>query len=56
MYSVEYKCTIEETNVTTQHITTVKESNKNPQSIFNISELIHGTSFIYTQQLNNDTS
>jgi len=56
MYSVEYKCTIEETNVTTQHITTVKESNKNPQSTFNISELIQGVSFRYTQQFSKDTS
>lgn len=56
MYSVEYKCTIVETNVTTQHITTVKESKKKPQSTFSISELIQGTSFIYTQQFNNDTS
>ena len=56
MYSVEYKCTIEDTNVTTQHITTVKESKKNPQSTFNISELIHGTSFIYTQEFSSDTS
>jgi hypothetical protein len=56
MYSVEYKWTIEETNVTTQHMVTVKESNKNPQSTFNISELIQGTSFIYTQQFSNDTS
>jgi hypothetical protein len=56
MYSVEYKCTIEETNVTTQHITTVNESNKKPQSTFSISELIQGASFIYTQQFNNDTS
>ena len=56
MYSVEYKCTIEETNVTTQHITAVNESNKNPQSTFSISELIQGASFMYTQQFNNDTS
>ena len=53
---MEYKCTIEETNVTTQHITTVKESNKNPQSACNISELIQGASFTYTQQFNNATS
>jgi len=56
MYSVEYKCTIEETNVTTQHIVTVKESNKNPQSAFNISELIQGVSLINTQQFNKETS
>ena len=47
---------MEETNVTTQHIIAVKESNKNPQSTFNISELIHGISFMYTQQFNKDTS
>ena len=52
MYSVEYKWTIEETNVTTQHITTVKESKRKPQSTFNISELIQGVSFKYTQQFN----
>jgi len=46
MYSVEYKCTIEETKVTTQHIMTVKESNKNPQSIFSNSEFIQGTNLI----------
>jgi len=56
MYSVEYRCTIEETNVTTQHITTVKESKRKPQSTFNISELIQGVSFKYTQQFNNATS
>jgi len=42
--------------VTTQHITTVKESNKKPQSTFNISELIQDVSFIYVQQFNKDTS
>jgi|SaaInl74LU_5_DNA_1037368.scaffolds.fasta_scaffold254588_1 hypothetical protein len=47
---------MEETKVTTQHITTVKESNKNPQSTFSISELIQGASFIYTQQSNKATS
>ncbi len=31
IYSIEYKCTNEETKVTTIHITTVKLSNKNPQ-------------------------
>ena len=46
MYSVEYKCTIKDTKVTTQHITTVKESNINPQSTFNNSELIQDTNFI----------
>lgn len=56
MYSVEYKCTIEETNVTTQHIIAVKESNKNPQSTFNISELIQGVSFMNTQQFRKETS
>ena len=56
MYSVEYKCTIEETKVTTQHITTVKESKKKPQSTFNISELIQGASFKYTQEFKSDTS
>jgi hypothetical protein len=56
MYSVKYKCTIEETKVTTQHITTVEESNIKSQSTFNISELIQGVSFIYTQQFNKDTS
>ena len=47
---------MEETNVTTQHMITVKESNKNPQSTFNISELIQGVSFTYTQQFNKETS
>jgi hypothetical protein len=56
IYSVEYKCTIEETNVTTQHITTVKESKRKPQSTLNISELIQGVSFKYTQQFSNATS
>ena len=56
MYSVEYKWTIEDTKVTTQHITTVKESKRKPQSTFNISELIQGASFKYTQQFNNETS
>lgn len=56
MYSVEYIWTIEETNVMTQHMTTVKESKRKPQSTFNISELIQGASFIYTQQFSNDTS
>jgi hypothetical protein len=46
IYSVEYKCTIEETKVTTQHITTVNESNKKPQSTFNISEFIQGVNLI----------
>jgi len=40
IYSVEYKCTSNETKVTTQHITTVKVSNINPQSILNNSESI----------------
>ena len=47
---------MEETNVTTQHMITVKESNENPQSTFNISELIQGVSFKYTQQFNKKTS
>ena len=45
IYSVEYKWTIEETNVTTQHMTTVNESKRKPQSTFNTSELIQGASF-----------
>ena len=56
IYSVEYRCTKEEIKVTTQHITTVKESNKKPQSTFNISELIQDVSFIYVQQFNKNTS
>ena len=32
MYSIEYKCTSDETEVTTQHIITVKLSNWNPQA------------------------
>ena len=43
-------------NITTQHITTVKESKKKPQSTFNISELIQGISFTYSQEFSNDTS
>lgn len=46
MYSVEYKCTMLETKVTTQHIITVRESNKKPQSTFSSSESIQGTSLI----------
>ena len=49
MYSVEYIGTIEETNVMTQHMTALKESKRKPQSTFNISEVIQGASFIYTQ-------
>jgi len=41
MYSVEYRCTKQETPVTTMSIITAKESNRKPQPQNSNSELNH---------------
>jgi hypothetical protein len=42
MYSVEYKCTKLDIDVTTISITQVKLSKRKPQLIFAVSVTIHG--------------
>jgi hypothetical protein len=48
MYSIEYKCTNVEIVQTTTNITTVNESNKNPNDTLNNSEFTHEYDIIDT--------